>query len=536
MSLDGASVIHASRHYERAGLRPQAFRASMTARQEASRISARHEAFELYQRAIENMPADLPVAEQAELYERFSGRRGRDRTQRASAAAAAEARRELYLAAGRPLKAASQLISRPDGRGPRWGAARRGLGPFMEQGPRRDRRASRRTTEREVFRGYAARACMANDELWASDLAEAPRLAICEARELAESVGDREMRPRSRPDPGPDRYRRRPLRVAASATACERPVRHARPASNRSGSPATATSGSSPARSWIGKPPRSRSARGSSTRTRSSSPTAARIMATTAALLDWAAGQWDAATSAPATSWSIAAAPAARSARSTSSGSWRWAAASRTRPRRWLERVAHDRAPDRRGAVHPDAALGPGRDRPADRRRRSVRSPAATRPWTIAIETGERALAHPVRRDRARAVHRGPPPNEAERWVARTREHLDGWERVAGAALDHADGLVRLAAGRSRRRARRSRRRVDGWDGARPDLGGVAGPGSTSPMPAPDEPATPMRSRSRDRRAARGQSLGSGPLQARAVELGTREPRAGPPSTSRGGR
>ena len=39
------------------GLRPQAFRAAMTGAQEASRISARHEAFELYQRAIANMPA-----------------------------------------------------------------------------------------------------------------------------------------------------------------------------------------------------------------------------------------------------------------------------------------------------------------------------------------------------------------------------------------------------------------------------------------------------------------------------------------------
>ncbi len=41
----------------------------MTAAGEASRISARQEAYELYQRAIANMPHDLPLVEQAELYE-----------------------------------------------------------------------------------------------------------------------------------------------------------------------------------------------------------------------------------------------------------------------------------------------------------------------------------------------------------------------------------------------------------------------------------------------------------------------------------
>ena len=72
MTLEGASVIHASRHYERAGLRSQAFRAAMTGAPRPSRISARHEAYELYRRAIDNMPTDLPLVEQAELYERFS--------------------------------------------------------------------------------------------------------------------------------------------------------------------------------------------------------------------------------------------------------------------------------------------------------------------------------------------------------------------------------------------------------------------------------------------------------------------------------
>ena len=72
MTLEASSVVHASRHYEQAGLRPQAYRASLAAAGDASRISARQEAYELYQRAIANMPDDLPVGEQAELYEQYA--------------------------------------------------------------------------------------------------------------------------------------------------------------------------------------------------------------------------------------------------------------------------------------------------------------------------------------------------------------------------------------------------------------------------------------------------------------------------------
>ena len=110
MHLDGSSVVHASRHYERAGLRPQAFRAALTAAREASRISARQEAFELYQRAIDNMPPDLPVEEQADLYERFSNAAAAIELNKESGTAGARAR-QLYLEAGRPLEAAGMLIS-----------------------------------------------------------------------------------------------------------------------------------------------------------------------------------------------------------------------------------------------------------------------------------------------------------------------------------------------------------------------------------------------------------------------------------------
>jgi predicted ATPase len=100
MELEAASVIHASRHYEQAGLRPQAFDAALTGAREASRISARHEAYELYERVIANMSTELTASERADLYSQFS--------QAAAAiehneecAQAAEKARELYLEAGR---------------------------------------------------------------------------------------------------------------------------------------------------------------------------------------------------------------------------------------------------------------------------------------------------------------------------------------------------------------------------------------------------------------------------------------------------
>ena len=106
MALLGSSIVHASRHYERAGLRPQAYRASLSAAREASRISARQEAYELYGRAIANMPPDLPAGEQAELYERFADAAGGDRAQRGRRRGGHAGRAELYLEAGRPLDAA----------------------------------------------------------------------------------------------------------------------------------------------------------------------------------------------------------------------------------------------------------------------------------------------------------------------------------------------------------------------------------------------------------------------------------------------
>jgi len=145
MTLEGANIIHASRHYERAGLRPQAYRAALTGAKEASRISARQEAFELYRRAIDNMPVDLPSGEQGELYEQCADADRAERGVRGCRHA-----RSGALSAGRTAarrRGDAPLDVRPAG--PRWGAAR---GAELVHGTRagRDRQPAGQRGAREA--------------------------------------------------------------------------------------------------------------------------------------------------------------------------------------------------------------------------------------------------------------------------------------------------------------------------------------------------------------------------------------------------
>ena len=109
-ALEGASEIHASAHFERAGLRTEAFQAALSGARSAARLSAHAEAFELYRRAVDNMPADLDPAEQGRLYDATCWEAAAIEMMDASVAAARSAR-EQYLRADLPLKAASMLTA-----------------------------------------------------------------------------------------------------------------------------------------------------------------------------------------------------------------------------------------------------------------------------------------------------------------------------------------------------------------------------------------------------------------------------------------
>ena len=185
-------------------------------------------------------------------------------------------------------------------------------------------------------------------------------------------------------------------------------------------------------------------------------------MSTTAALLDWAAGHWDAADE--RARHELVDRGCTRGVIGSLDVIGLVAMGRTGRRGSPLARgVARDRAPDRRGPVRPDPALGPRRDRSADRRPEAARV-RCEEALALAVETGERALLIPFVVTGTRALIAARRPNDAEPWVARFREHLDGWEPVAGAALNHADGLIRLVAGSLSSAREALERAVRGWE------------------------------------------------------------------------
>jgi DNA-binding CsgD family transcriptional regulator len=107
--LVGASEIHASVHYERAGLRTQAYRAALAGARAASAISSRYEAFELYRRAIANLPDDLGASELGDLYNEYLNAASAVDDVAVMEQCATLAR-QYFLEAGRAVDAAEMLV------------------------------------------------------------------------------------------------------------------------------------------------------------------------------------------------------------------------------------------------------------------------------------------------------------------------------------------------------------------------------------------------------------------------------------------
>jgi DNA-binding CsgD family transcriptional regulator/tetratricopeptide (TPR) repeat protein len=74
--LEGGSEIHSSLHYERAGLHRRAFETALAGARDAARLSAHREAFDLYRRAVDNMPDDIGVGERGQILEAYSQEAG----------------------------------------------------------------------------------------------------------------------------------------------------------------------------------------------------------------------------------------------------------------------------------------------------------------------------------------------------------------------------------------------------------------------------------------------------------------------------
>jgi DNA-binding CsgD family transcriptional regulator/tetratricopeptide (TPR) repeat protein len=106
----GASEVHASVHYERAGLKADAFRASVAGAKAAGAVVSRFEEFELYRRAIANIPDGLSAGELGDLYTAY-GNAAFSVDDVAAIEEAMTRARGYYLEAGRPIDAASALVS-----------------------------------------------------------------------------------------------------------------------------------------------------------------------------------------------------------------------------------------------------------------------------------------------------------------------------------------------------------------------------------------------------------------------------------------
>lgn len=105
--LEGASEIHASVHFERAGMTAEAFHSAVHGARIASRLASHREAFELYRRAVDNLPADLPTATQGEILAAYAVEAAAVEEIAIAEGAASQAR-ERYVAAGDLVSAAAQ--------------------------------------------------------------------------------------------------------------------------------------------------------------------------------------------------------------------------------------------------------------------------------------------------------------------------------------------------------------------------------------------------------------------------------------------
>jgi DNA-binding CsgD family transcriptional regulator len=457
MTLEASSPVHASRHYERAGLRPQAFRAAMTAALEASRISARQEAYELYRRAIDNMPADLPIGERGELYERFSDAAAAIERNEDCAAAAVHAR-ELYLEAGRPLDAAGMLISMSV-------LAARDGSPRQEQNSFTERALDEiadlpASLEREKLRAFLL-SVRANDYLLASDFV-AGRAEAHAAREIAEAVGDQETilevdLTLARIDIVDGRHE----------TGLRDGMRAAREARD-AGFESVGVTGYRNLAIMATRIMDHRSAEvalqeGLQYADAIEQSHCRQMMSTTRAILDWGAGRWEAADARARHELVDLGCRRGVIGSLDVIGLVALCRGREEEARRWLdESLASGR---RIGEVqfiltplwalaelelvngNPESAI----DRCQDG-------------LEIATTTGERALLIPFVVTGTRAFLAVNRPDEAERWLAHVAGHLAGWDVVAGPALAHAEGLMRLATGSLVAAREALGRATRGWD------------------------------------------------------------------------
>ena len=452
--LVGGGEVHKSVHYEKAGLRLQAYRAALAAAEAAAAVTSRRESFELYRRAIANIPDDLPAAERAAVYEGYLDAAFSVDDVQAGIDSARAARR-WHLEAGEPIGAASALVAEA-------AMLRRDVWPMearlalLDQGAieldaqpeSRDRDAAlaflrqmRLITFLDRFDVDAAReehaayrALAYTDPEIRDDVAFASaQLAFLEGRvdEGLQQMLDvaRDARASRHESAGVTSYR-----IAAHLAALVMDYR-------------TAAIGVDEGMRYADEVEQSY---------------CRHVMGATAAHLAWAEGRWDDAI--PMAEIEL-----------VEKGSRRGTLGSRDA----LGYVAVGRGDVERARVLLGDSLAIGE---ASGELELVIPPlwglaetalvagdpaAAIGYCTTAYErlaaTHEQALLVPFVVTGVRAYQAARRPDEAEAWLERSARHLAGWER-ARTALEHGEGLVRLAAGSTVSARANLEAAVEGWD------------------------------------------------------------------------
>ncbi|MBA2374301.1 MAG: AAA family ATPase [Chloroflexi bacterium] len=455
--LEGASEIHASAHFERAGLRAEAYRTALSGARSAARLSSHGDAFELYRRAVDNMPDDVPAAEQGPLFESYGGEAAAIERHDV-AAKAIHLARDRFLNAGMPSRAALQLGSLA-------GIARREARPIAV----RSELIARGLAELEALPESAeleeARASILIEraalQIDAMEL-EAAGAAAAAAWTAAHSSGD----PVGVLDADSFRGIVDVLRgdIAPGLDRISRVAREAREAGYEDvGVTAYRNAVTTAVRVMEYRSAEALLREGMRYADAIEQSHCRHVMGAAGALVDWTSGRWDAALAAGEQELADRGCSRGAIGAEVALGFVALGRGDTDRARTMLHKAFA--AGERSGAIDLTLPALWGlaeADLVADKPDSAIERCATA--FALAAPVGERALLAPFAVTGVRANLAAGRPDAAERWAASMSAFLEPWSAFFQAAIDHANGLVRLAAGSTGAARESLEAAVRGWD------------------------------------------------------------------------
>jgi DNA-binding CsgD family transcriptional regulator/tetratricopeptide (TPR) repeat protein len=453
--IEGASEIHASVHFERAGLRAQAYRTALAAARAASAISSRQEAFELYGRAAANVPDGLSAAELAELYDGYSEAAFAIDNMVVAEETASLARR-FYLEADRPVEAANQLMNLS-------GMARRDVRPPEE----RRRLLDQAEAELMALADSAERSLALSDLRQVQSFAEIDALRLDRASALVEDA-ERFARAAGDVHEGDFDFYRAEVdilagRVDAGMARLLGVAREARDENREStGVTAFRVAAALAVRVMDYDAAEIGLREGMRYADAIEQSYCRRVMAATLAHVAWADGRWDEAIATAAIELVERGTRRGTLGSQNALGFVAFGRGEVAHARTMLEESLEIA----RASVEVDLVLPPlwGLAETAlIAGEPDVAVGQCEEALALAESTGERALLIPFVVTGVRALLAVRRPDDAERWLSRSAALLAEWRPRAAAAIAHGEGLVRLAAGSTTGARESLEAAVAGW-------------------------------------------------------------------------